>query len=268
MLAEAIVSQDLTTMKRLLNRGVNPNVELVGQNCEPIIFLAFTKSRFKLPCTKIGEDEIESYRLTAKLACLRLLLEYGANPNVRDSRGRTPLEIAILWSLPEAVKLLLLQGADPNLRNCQGQTPLIKAAILGIQDARPMEYKLQIMLDLLDSGAEIDARTPDGKTALMHAVGHSRLEIVKLLVSSGASVTIKDFQGNRARDIISRASTKVQQQYLRRILSQPQIDISRYKYVEYIPEGDRQLARIIQPDNNREQDREQNFNYLPRRFKS
>ena len=263
-LAEAVVSNNLAAVKRLLDLGVNPNICLVGQNNEPIIFLSFEKSWFTLPLTKIGDRAKKSYQITAKIECLRLLLEHGADPNLRDSSGRTPLETAILWCLPEAVKLLLLYGANPNLRDARDRTPLIKAAILGIRDARPMQHKLKIIMYLLDSGAEIDAQTAEGKTALMYAVGHSRLEIVKLLVSSGASLTICDRQGNQAKDIISRGLTTQQQKYLQQILDRPQLDIRKYEYREYIPDGDRQLAPVIEHKNSKEGD----FNYMPRRFEN
>lgn len=263
-LAEAVTSNDLETVKKLLNLGVDPNLRIVGQHREPIIFLCFEKSWFTLPLAKIGDRAKKSYQITAKLECLRLLLEHGAKPDLRDSLGRTALEMAIVWCLPEVVKLLLLYGAEPNLRDAKGQTPLIKAAILGIQDARPMQHKIKIMIDLLDSGAEIDAQTPDGRTALMYAVGHLRLEIVKFLVSNGASLTICDRQGNQAKDIISRSSAIQQQRYLYQILNQPQVNLSKSEYREYVPEGDRQLAPIIKRENLKERD----FDYLSRRWEN
>ena len=262
-LAKAVTKNDLLAVTRLLNKGANPNVRIVGQNQEPLIFLAFEKSWFTLPCQKIGDRSKTRYKITAKSECLRLLLEYGADPNLRNSLERTALEIAILWCLPKIVKLLLLHGADPNLPDKNGQTPLMKSAILGIQDARPIQDKLEIIMYLLDSGAAIDAQAPDGKTALMYAVGNSRQEIVELLVSSGASLTIADDRGNRAKDIINRGSTSQQQNCLRKILSQPQINISRYKYQQYIPEGDRLLATIIKRE--KKGDRFA-FNDIPRKF--
>ena len=186
-LGSAVASNDTRAVTKLLNRGINPNIRLVGQNREPLIFLAFEKVCFTLPFQKIGDRPKISYKITAKSECLRLLLKYGADPNLRDSLGRTPLEISILWCLPETVKLLLNYGANPNLPDKKGQTPLMKSAILGIKDARPIQHKLEIIMHLLDSGAAIDTQAPDGKTALMCAVGNSRREIVELLVSSGAS---------------------------------------------------------------------------------
>lgn len=261
-LAEAVANNEPKTVKRLLDLGVNPELRIVGQNREPLIFLAWSKDWFTLPLNKMGDRPRSSYCITAKQECLNLLLKYGANPNAGDSRGRTALEIAIVWCLTDTVKLLLLHGADPNLKDKKGQTPLMKAAILGIKDARPIQDKLQIIIHLLDSGAEIDAQAPDGKTALMCAIGNSRLEIVELLVSSGASLTIADNQGNRAKDIINRSSTRQQQQRLRQILNQPQLNVSKYKYPEFIAEGDRQLAPII----NRENSQDYSFNDIPRKF--
>lgn len=241
-LAEAVATNNVTSVRQLLQQGVDPNVKIVG-NSEPLIFLVFAKNWFTLPGGKIGDRQKSFYNLTVKEECLRLLLEHKANLNLKDTLGRTVLEIAIVWCLPQIVKLLLLHGADPNLRDRNGITPLMKTAILGIQDARPMLDKLQIIMHLIDSGAEINAQAPDGKTALMYAVGNSRLEIVELLVNSGASLSITDHQGNQASDIIAREVTKQQQTYLQTILTQPQLNL--VKYQQLLPEGDRLLNSIL-----------------------
>lgn len=45
---------------------------------------------------------------------VKLLLQHGANPNVRNSAGRTVLQEACYTDLPESVELLLQSGADVN----------------------------------------------------------------------------------------------------------------------------------------------------------
>ncbi len=244
-LAKAIANNNVIDADKLLQQGADANAKTADKSNVPIIFLIFEKKHFTLPQSKLGDRPHRSYRITAKRSCLQLLLEHGAKTNVRNELGQTPLEIAILWCMPDIVKLLLLYGADPNINDRHGITPLMKTAILAIRDARPTKDKLQIIMHLLDSGAKIDAQTPDGKTALMYATGNSRIEIVELLVSSGASLSICDRQGNKASDIIGRSVTPEQRSYLQKILTQPQLNVLRYKYQEFIPEGDRLLNSIL-----------------------
>lgn len=50
------------------------------------------------------------------------LLEHGANPNYRTSRGNTPLHIAAYRRASQQTAQLLYYGADPDLTNYAGQT--------------------------------------------------------------------------------------------------------------------------------------------------
>ncbi|PIA31496.1 hypothetical protein AQUCO_04900059v1 [Aquilegia coerulea] len=68
--------------------------------------------------------------LAPSLACMVLLIEAGADPNA-GSCGGTPLIHAALESETEMIKCLLKAGANPDVTNDLGLTPLEIAAING-----------------------------------------------------------------------------------------------------------------------------------------
>jgi cytohesin len=54
---------------------------------------------------------------------VKLLLEYGADPNASQDGGFTPLHSAAQNDDRESVEALLEAGADPSLANDDGKTP-------------------------------------------------------------------------------------------------------------------------------------------------
>ena len=94
---------------------------------------------------------------------VRALLAHGANPNVRQQRGFTPLQAAVQHAQAEMVELLLEHGADPTLGSDDGQTPLSMAEASG-------DRKL---LALLKAAAAKAAARPFGLIcAIPEEIGH------------------------------------------------------------------------------------------------
>lgn len=58
---------------------------------------------------------------------LRYLLQKGADPNMRDERGNTPLTLAVQGGQADMIPILVAARANPNLGNSAGETPLILA---------------------------------------------------------------------------------------------------------------------------------------------
>nr|WP_299907343.1 ankyrin repeat domain-containing protein [Sphingomonas bacterium] len=58
---------------------------------------------------------------------LRFLLAKGADPNLRDERGNTPMLVAAGLGEIDLMQILLTANANVNLANSSGETPLIRA---------------------------------------------------------------------------------------------------------------------------------------------
>lgn len=116
---------------------------------------------------------LASERGDAPLA--ELLLSAGANPNLRDARGRTPLYLAAVNGR-EAVAALLIVCAGLDSRNLEGTTPLA-AAVANGHDA--------VARLLIEGGASANSPNNSGHTPLAFAVSAGRLLMVELLLSAG-----------------------------------------------------------------------------------
>ena len=69
------------------------------------------------------------FALQRMWAVARLLLEAGTLPNLgRNRYGATALMIAVEWRREDMVKLLLEYGADTEIRDKKGRAPLLLAA--------------------------------------------------------------------------------------------------------------------------------------------
>lgn len=66
---------------------------------------------------------------------VKMLLDHGALPNVREQGGFTPLHVASQNGDVETIRLLLLGGADLTLKSDNGKTPLDIALDVGHEQA-------------------------------------------------------------------------------------------------------------------------------------
>jgi ankyrin repeat protein len=115
-------------------------------------------------------------------ADVRLLLEKGANANIRNNAGAT----ALMWAVedPEKVRLLLEHGADVKARSDDGRVPLVIAA--GEYGSSPV---VKLMLDHgADPSVKSSASSSGTATALGEAAYSGDETTFRMLIDHGADI--------------------------------------------------------------------------------
>ncbi|KAH7037056.1 ankyrin repeat-containing domain protein [Microdochium trichocladiopsis] len=177
----AVELEDVSMLQALVDHGLDVNKPIAGGTKTALHFAA-----------RLGTMPV-----------VELLLARGAQADVYDSQDMTPLHEASARGNTEVVRKLLDQGrADVNCgREGLRLTPLAQAVLFG----RVETAKL-----LLQRGADVRARQPNGYTLLHSAAGWGHVEAVALLLEYGADMnattedgeTPKDWAQKRGRDAV------------------------------------------------------------------
>ncbi len=162
---EAMIRKDAAAIIALIDRGMDVNT--VGRNGDSLLIQA------------IRQDMPE---LVDKLMGRRARL------NARNRSGETALSIAAFGGKLAYVQRLVEAGADVNF---YGWPPLTYAAFNGHHEIA--DY-------LLKRGAEINAKTENGSTALFFAARNGHTEVVRLLLAHEADPMIANQNDETAVD--------------------------------------------------------------------
>lgn len=177
-LHHAIQAHDLDTLARLLAAGDDPN--------------GLATERLGWRPLHAAINEIED---GGDVEAVVLLLRHGADCNLWDAdHDATPLLMALFREQRDAALMLLAAGADPNVKGDEGDTPLSWCVQQG---------DLKMAATLLRAGAAktIDQSTAlEWRTALGHAAYRLDIEMIRLLLASGASADATDSDRCTARE--------------------------------------------------------------------
>ncbi|MDR2180608.1 MAG: ankyrin repeat domain-containing protein [Synergistaceae bacterium] len=127
---------------------------------------------------------------SADLFAVKWLLSRDVDVNITNAGGATALMYAARYTDdPDVLKTLINKGADVNSADRYGNTPLNFTARYNKRD---------IAEALIDHNAKVDAQNEKGETALMHAAYFNDADVVGALLAAGANTELKDSRGNRA----------------------------------------------------------------------
>lgn len=160
-LIAAVAAHKHNIVEQLLDRGVSPDT---GPENNAVLDSTYKR-------------DVES---------LKLLLEFGADPNAKATDGNTPLRCACEYNHEEEAKVLLEYGADPNI-SAPEWTPLPWA----------LNHNSESLVHLLlQYGANPDLVMENGWTSLVYACEKNRLpSIVQEFFTYGASPDATDAHG-------------------------------------------------------------------------
>eukprot|EP01113_Clastostelium_recurvatum_P047103 TRINITY_DN8344_c0_g2_i4.p1 TRINITY_DN8344_c0_g2~~TRINITY_DN8344_c0_g2_i4.p1 ORF type:complete len:853 (+),score=214.15 TRINITY_DN8344_c0_g2_i4:220-2559(+) len=179
-------------VKMLLNVGANPDAQ-DGDGCTPLHNAAFEGHKKAavalLECEKKANPNLQDIDGNTALhkasyqghnIICKLLLDYDADIEARDTHGMTPLAKACAigsdWSHSRCVSLLLDNGARPDADDATLSVPLHRSAYRGTP---------KILSLLLGAGASTIARDREGYTPLHYAAYSGHLECLQLLLEHG-----------------------------------------------------------------------------------
>jgi hypothetical protein len=169
-------------------------------------------------CPETGRTSLTIAASRSSLACMRLLLEHGADPNLLNGDGATALMLRCYRNHAGSVKQLINAKALVNTKHGPSQSCAVSNAALygnpevsggGCMRVRvsvsmsasnnlPLSLSTQVLRVLVDCKAFVDPRDLAGDTPLLMAANRDtqpHRECVHLLADAGALVNATNDQG-------------------------------------------------------------------------
>jgi uncharacterized protein len=179
----AVDTDNEGTLSNLLQRGFDPNT--VDPSGQTGLYLAMREGSFKVAAVLLKQPQLAV--------------------DARNKAQETALMMAALRGHTDWMRRLIERGAATDF---EGWTPLHYAS------SGPQSSAVQL---LLDRGARIEARSPNGNTPLLMAIRYGSEESVALLVKRGADPLVRDGKDRIAADV----ARGVGRDYLIPLLTKP-----------------------------------------------
>lgn len=191
----ALKMKNAEAVKCLLESGANPNLKDLS-GCSPLvqasawgnseILSQLLKSGGKLDNSgNVLNSPLQTAIVNGKEQAAIKLIDSGDKLNILDSNGNNLLHLLAKSELSNSeniLKRLISSRVEINGRNYDSETPLH----LFVKSANVRQIGL-----LIDAGAKINAKLPNGKTPLFL----SRPKLVKYLIENGADINTEDNAG-------------------------------------------------------------------------
>ena len=227
-LSNAVIANDLDRVKFLVSKGADVN-KVDSQGWTPLQSAA-RQRQDKMIALLIGLGaDVNAGDPTPLVAAvmrdhvpsIKVLLDHGAHIEKPGQDGFKPLPLAIAEDKYEAAKTLMEAGAKVNeLSGEDGLTPLMIAAgqtspAEGAMFVPGSTRPTDIARGLIDGGADVNAQSKTGVTALMIAAAHNNPPMIGMLIDAGADPNLKNNIGQTAAEVAERNGNLEAQQAIK-----------------------------------------------------
>uniref|UniRef100_A0ABD2WV71 Uncharacterized protein n=1 Tax=Trichogramma kaykai TaxID=54128 RepID=A0ABD2WV71_9HYME len=143
------------------------------------------------------DDGYTHFHIACEAGCydVKKFLELGQDPNcIVPKTGESPLHLALRAQNKELAILLLRSGANPNLANKDGATPLH----IICQGYFNIENMTEILFEINSNKSQtlqFNARTKNGDTPLHFAMQNSNRKMIEFLLRNGADPNMVNNEG-------------------------------------------------------------------------
>ncbi|XP_006898849.1 PREDICTED: KN motif and ankyrin repeat domain-containing protein 2 isoform X2 [Elephantulus edwardii] len=186
-LSPELISACLALEKHLENPKALTEREL------KVAYTTVLQEWLRLACRSDAQPELVRRHLVTFRAMSARLLDYVVN--IADSNGNTALHYSVSHANFPVVRQLLDSGVcQVDKQNRAGYSPIMLTALATLKSQDDIETVLQLFR-LGDVNAKASQA---GQTALMLAVSHGRLDVVKALLACKADVNVQDDDGSTA----------------------------------------------------------------------
>jgi RNA polymerase sigma factor (sigma-70 family) len=176
----AVRASDIDKVKIMLDRApllingpLGWNVKHTAQHVKKTYSITLSgHSTALLEAVKYGHPEL-----------VTLLLDYGANCNIRGNDGLTPLQKAVITNQMRIVTLLLDQAAHVDMQSAAGLTALHLSTMGGTCEIAELLLRYHAKINAVDQG---------GRTPLHWAALRGQRSMVSLLLQLRADRTMQD----------------------------------------------------------------------------
>lgn len=177
----AVGIENFEIVRLLLEAGADPNAVKTEIYDDDEMGSDHLATPAMLAC--VASDSMGS---PTRVETLRLLAEAGANLNAQDAEGKTAMMYAVIRgaSAPDAVGTLLELGANPDIADRGGMTPIM-AAYASLEDPYMGDACREILDILREAGASGAGLV---NVDLLAAVEQDDIDAMRRLIGEGADV--------------------------------------------------------------------------------